>query len=157
MKHKSQVAALAILLSFAVPHSAHAQNGIAEFEIPFNITTDIIECLGEAVELDFTVTVRTQFIEPKNGQAHYIENWFLEGTALGVNSGLTWYGHGPSPFVLNANGAQISNVLVANVTFEPLDGGQKFAERLRLQFVTDTNGTIRVDQQQHQRWRCLGT
>lgn len=156
MNCKKMIALTAALLSIAVTRSGHTQSGIVEFEIPFNVTTEFIECLGEAIEASFTVKVRTQYIELQTGQTHFVENWFLDGTARGVTSGFTWYARGPSPFVSNAHGVQMTNTLVANVTFEPLDGGQKFGERLRMQVVVDNNGVPRVDTHQHLRWRCIG-
>jgi hypothetical protein len=155
MNSKLVAVSLALGLSLVVPRHGAAQNGMMELEIPYNVTTEVIACLGEAVDLDLTATVRTHLIETQGG-TRYVENWFLEGTAVGLVTGFTWYASGPNPFVSNAEGAQSATMLVANVTFTPLDGGQKFAERLRVQFVTDANGLVRVDKQQHQRWRCIG-
>lgn len=155
MNRKPLLASLALFPFFAAPHMAAAQNGMTESQIPFSITTDVIDCLGEPVAIDLTVTVRTHYLELQGGRVHYVENWFMEGTAEGVYSGFTWFARGPSPFVLNAGAAQMANTLLSNLTFEPLDGGQKFFETLRFQVVVDGNGVQRVEHEPPH-FRCGG-
>jgi len=143
-----------LLLSLATPRSGAAQNGVMTFEIPF-ATTLFIECLGEEVEIELVAIVRTHLIELPNGRVHYVENWFLEGSALGLTSGHTWFVHGPNPFVANAGTAQANNTLLANLVFEPLDGGQKFREKFEYRLVVDANGVVHVDQFSQQ-FLCVG-
>lgn len=143
-----------VSLSLATPRAGTAQNGVETFEVPF-ATTLFVECLGEEIEIELVAVVRTHLIEQPNGRVHYLENWFLEGTALGLDSGHTWFAHGPNPFVWNAGAAQATNTLLANLVFEPLDGGQKFREKFRYRLVVDANGVVHLDQFS-QLFLCVG-
>jgi len=153
MNFRLMVTTMAVMMALVIPREGATGNGMTELQIPFNITIDYIECLGEGVEIDLEVTARTHFIELQSGRVHYVENWFMEGTASGLSSGFTWFAHGASPFALNAGAAQFSNSLLSNLVFEPLDGGRKFLEKLRLQLVVDANGTVRVEHEPPQ-FRC---
>jgi hypothetical protein len=147
---------VAILASLTSPREGAAQNGMVVLEVPWNITTDYMDCLGEAVEVNLIATVRTHFIETQGGQVHYVENWFLEGTSTGQSSGLSWYGRGPDPYVTNSNGAQMMETLIARLTWEPLDGGRMYIEKLKIQFVTDANGVFRVERYEPLEYHCVG-
>jgi hypothetical protein len=144
----------ALLVSLATPRAGAAENGVVTFEVPF-ATTLYIECLGEEVGFELVAIVRTHLIELLNGRVHYVENWFLEGSALGLDSGHTWFAHGPSPFVANVGAAQANNTLLANLVFEPLDGGQKFREKLQFRLVVDANGVVHLDRGSQQ-FLCVG-
>lgn len=155
MNSRSVVAALTILLVVAAPRVGALQNGIVEFEIPYS-ETDYVLCLGEDVEFNMTVTVRTHLVEGPGGAVHYVENWFLEGVATGLDSGLTWYGHAVSPYGVNATGAQLKDGWNVEAIYEPLDGGQKFRKSQRLRFVHDANGVVRVERFEPYQFNCLG-
>lgn len=150
------LASAALAGSLAVASSGQAANGVVQYEIPFTHTTPYIDCLGEAVDLEFTVTVRLQYIELQNGNVHYVEHWFLDGTGVGVDSGLTWYGRGTSPYELNASGDGMANPLVVKVRYEALDGARDFMEKQRIRFVVDDNGLVRVDYSEPLQYQCLG-
>lgn len=154
MNLKLVLASITLVFSVVLPRVGVTQNGIIAFEFPFQ-TTVFIECLDEHVEIELLAIVRTHLVELQNGRVHYVENWFMEGAAVGVESGHTWFAHGPSPFVLNAGAAQASSTLLGNLVYEPLDGGRKFREKLNVQLVVDANGSVRLDRGSQQ-FRCVG-
>lgn len=157
MSWKSMIATMAILLALAAPREVVAQNGILEFEMPFNHIEPHIECLGEGIEINFTVTVRTHLIELQNGGFHYVENWFGEGTAVGLDSGLTWFAvAAPAPYRANSNGSQLSESWVVAVNWKPLDGGRKLRERWPVRFIYDANGVPHIEQFEPREFTCIG-
>ena len=96
MNGRSMTATLAMSLLPAIPCVGAAQNGIVEHEFPCT-ETDSIACLGEEVEFNVTVTIREHSIQTQNGGFHDVQNWFIEGTAVGLSSGWTWFGRAASP------------------------------------------------------------
>lgn len=150
-------ASTVILLSLCIPRDGAAQNGIIEFEMPFSHTEPYVECLGEGIEINFTVTVRTHLIERQNGGFHYVENWFAEGTAVGLDSGLTWFAvAGPAPYRANSNGSQHAESWEVAVNWKPLDGGRKFRERWPVRFIYDANGVPHIEQFEPREFTCMG-
>lgn len=155
MNTNGMLASLTLLLALLSPSAVTAQNGMMQFEVPF-ATTLYVPCLGEDVDIELVARVRTHLVESQNGRVHYVENWFMEGAAQGVDSGNTWFAHGASPFVLNAGAVQANNQWVANLVYEPLDGGRKFREKVHFQLVMDANGVVQVDQG-FQQFHCIGS
>lgn len=156
MNRKSITASAAVLLFLcAGPDEGYAQNGIVEMEFEYN-ETDYIECLGEEVEFNVTVIARGHQIVLPNGNQHFVENWFIEGTASGLTSGLNWYGHAAGPYAGNSNGSQWTEGWIVAGIYEPLDGGRKFKKSQRLRFVSDANGVMRVEHYEPYQFRCLG-
>ena len=155
MKSTLIVILFGVLLAVALPRASLASNGIVEYEIPYT-EVDYVHCIGEDVEFDVTITVRTHLIETPSGGLHYAEHWLIEGTALGLNSGLTWYGHGASPYTVNANGSQLAEGWVLAVMYEPLDGGRKFRKSWPFRIAYDANGIARVEHLEPYRFRCIG-
>lgn len=147
---------LAMPVSLMFPRDGAAQNGMIEFEIPFTHTEPYVQCLGEGIEINFTVTVRTHLVELQNGGLHYVENWFGVGTAVGLSSGLTWFGGGPAPYRVNTNGSQWSESWVVAVNWKPLDGGRKLRERWPLRLIYDANGVPRLEQFEPREFTCIG-
>ena len=125
MNYKILVACLATVLSLAAPRMGAAQNGIVEYEFPYT-ETDYIDCLGEDVEFNVTITIRERSIHTPNGGFHYVQSWFVEGTAVGLSSGWTWFGSAASPGAGNFTGAQLKDGYNLEAMYSPLDGGRKF-------------------------------
>jgi len=155
MNRTIMTGSLALSLLLAVPFSAHAQHGIVEYEMPYS-ETDYVECLGEDVAFDVTVTVRAHALELPTGGSHFVENWFLEGIATGLSSGLTWYANAVSPFGGNAGGDRFEWGWNVEGMYEPLDGGRKFRKSQRIRVVYDANGLPRVEHYEPYDLRCLG-
>ena len=155
MNCRLTVILLGVMLALAAPGSGSANNGIEEFEIPYT-EIDYVPCLGEDIEFDVTVTVRTHLVATPAGGIHYVENWFIEGTALGLDSGLTWYGQAASPYAVNFNGAHSTEGWILAAMYEPLDGGRKFRKSQRLRIVFDANGVARVEHVEPYQFHCIG-
>lgn len=147
---------LLVVLALAVPRNGLTNNGIVELEIPFGHTEDYIECLGEGIQTDLTVTVRTHVVELRGGGVHYVENWFIEGTAVGQSTGMTWAGHGTSPYQANGGGANWTEGFNVAVDWKPLDGGRRIKESQRIRLVVDANGVTRLEQLEPLHYRCIG-
>jgi len=144
MKSNTMLVSMAILLAIVMPRAAETQNGIVEDQFEFY---EVHEggCLGEDMEHQMTITLRSHTIERPNGGVNEVMNWFIEGVTIGVDSGLTWYTrHAPSPWVINANNDQGNEFFVLQIPWTPLDGGRRFKEAWRFHFVTDGNGVPRV-------------
>lgn len=157
MSGKSANAILAVLVLLAVPRIAVTQNGIGEIQFEYPEVHDYVECLGEGIQHDITITMRTHTIERQNGGVHEVLNWFIDGISIGLDSGKTWYTrHAPSPWVVNTNGVQSSQGWNVEVFWKPLDGGRKFREVWRLRLVTDANGTSRVEFDGDVQFHCVG-
>jgi hypothetical protein len=149
------LASMAVLLALIAPGAAETQNGILENQFDY-IEVHDGGCLGEGIEHHMTITRRSHSIERPNGGVHVVENWFLEGITIGLDSGLTWYTeHAPSPWVINANDAQTNDGFILQVPWQPLDGGRRFKETWRFRFVTDGNGELRVYYNEFE-LRCIG-
>lgn len=155
MNYKMMVACLAAVLSLAAPGTGAAQNGIVEYDFPLTVT-DYVDCLGEDVEFNVTVTIREHYINTPNGGFHYVQNWFIEGTAVGLSSGWTWFGHAAGPGTGNFTGAQLKDGYNLEAMYSPLDGGRKFRRWERVRVVKDANGVTRVENFEPTQFRCLG-
>lgn len=156
MNSRLILAGLAIPMLLPLPRAGTAQNGIVEVEIPYS-ETDYVECLDEDVFFDVTVTIRTHTVVTQDGGVHYVENWFIEGSAEGLTSGLIWYGRGTSPFTSNGNGGnQESWGWNVEAFYTPLLGGQKFKKSQRVRFVTDANGVPRLEHFPPYDYKCIG-
>jgi hypothetical protein len=108
MRHKLLAKLAATTTMMVITQSPSASNGIGEEQFPFGATY-YVGCLGQDVELSFLVTRRWHSFERNNGSTHFVENWFGEGVAVGLDSGLTWYTkNGPAPWVSNVNGEKVS-------------------------------------------------
>jgi hypothetical protein len=150
-------ASMAIPLLLAAPCDGLADNGIEVIQFPYPEVHDFVECLGEGIEHDITVTLRTLTIERQNGGVHEVLNWFFEGVSIGLDSGLTWYTrHAPSPWVINASGAQSNQGWNVEIHWQPLDGGRPFREIWRFRIGTDANGVPRVDYDGGVQFHCVG-
>jgi hypothetical protein len=157
MKVKLLIASVAIPLLLAVPRAGLANNGIVEIQFPYPEVHDYVECLGEGIRHDITVTQRTHTIVTRNGGVHEVLNWFIEGVSIGLVTGRTWYTrHGPSPWVANVSGAQSNQGWNVQIPWQPLDGGRKFRETWRFRISTDANGVPRVDYDGGVQFHCVG-
>jgi hypothetical protein len=103
-----------------------------------------------------TITTRMHSIERPNGRVHEVLHWFIDGTTIAQDSGLTGYTHNvPSPWAVNSNGVQSSQGRNLEILRNPLDGGTRFRERWRFRAVADANGVPRVDYEGFE-LRCIG-
>lgn len=157
MNVRLRIASVAMPLLLAVPCDGSAGNGIEEIQFPYPEVHDYVECLGEGIRHDITVTQRTHTIETPSGGVHQVLNWFIEGVSIGLVTGRTWYTrHGPSPWVANTSGAQSNEGFNVQVPWQPLDGGRQFRETWRFRISTDANGMPRVDYDGGVQFRCVG-
>ena len=156
MKKHPFIVSLATLLALTISQMTAADNGIEVFEIPYSHTEPYIECLGEGIEATLTAVIRTHLIETQDGGVHYVENWFFEGTAVGLDSGRTWAGGGPSPYRVNSNGSQYAESWEVLVKWKPLDGGPKMRERWPFNFVYDANGVPHLEVFEPLQYDCFG-
>jgi len=157
MNVKALIASLGIALLLAVPRAALAGNGIEVIQFPYPEVHDYVECLGEGIRHEITVTQRTHTIETRNGGVHEVLNWFIEGVSIGLVTGRTWYTrHGPSPWVANTSGAQSNQGWNVQIPWQPLDGGRRFHETWRFRISTDANGVPRADYDGGVQFRCVG-
>ena len=156
MKNLLILSSVFVFVCITPSQRAIAQSGVVEIEIPYSHTEPYIDCLGEGIQADLTATIRTHQIETPNGGVHYIENWFLEGTAVGLESGRTWFGQGPSPYRKNSNGSQYAESWEVLVNWRPLDGGPRMRERWPLNFVYDANGEPHLEIFEPLQYTCYG-
>lgn len=149
MNLKLLLASVAIPLVLAVPRDGLTNNGIEVYQFDYTDTEThpYVECLGEGIDHEVTVTVRTHTIERPNGSVHVVQNWFIEGYSFGKDSGLVWYTqHAPAPWVTNDFGdGQLVDGWNLEMLWKPLDGGRQFHEKGRYRVVYDANGLPRVE------------
>jgi hypothetical protein len=147
---------LTISLPLTVPRDGLTNNGIEVIQFPYP-EIHYVECLGEEIEHDITITMRTHTIERQNGGVHEVLNWFIEGYSFGLDSDLTWYTQlAPSPWVINTSGAQSSQGWNVEILWMPLDGGRQFREIWRFRVVTDADGVPRVEFDGGVQFHCVG-
>lgn len=157
MDVKVLLASLAAPLLLAIPRHGLADNGIEEIEFPYPEVHPYVECLGEGIQHDITVTMRTHTIVTQSGGVHEVLNWFIEGISIGLNSGLTWYTRSaPSPWVINTSGTQSNQGWNVEIPWKPLDGGRRFREIWRFRIGTDANGVPRVEYDGGVQFHCVG-
>ena len=157
MNVKVLIASMAVPLLLAIPRDGLAGNGIEVIQFPYPEVHDYVECLGEGIRHEITVTQRTHAIETPSGGVHEVLNWFIEGVSIGLVTGQTWYTrHAPSPWVVNSNGAQSSQGWNVEIPWKPLDGGAQFREVWRFRIVIDANGVPRVEYDGGVQFRCVG-
>jgi len=154
MNHNLKVALIAALL-LILPLSGFSQNGITVNEFPF-FETNYVECLGEDVDFDVWITERILFVTTPSGE-HIVDNWFIEGEAIGVDSERVWYtAHAVSPGTFNSNGNQYSGGWSLSAMYNPVEGdGPKFSKSARVRMVIDANGNPHVEHNDVYQFRCF--
>jgi hypothetical protein len=136
--------------------STAANNGTFVYEFTQNFEPGYLECAGEEIEVTLNVTVRSHTVVSSSGHFHYVENWSIEGEAIGLSSLNKWYAHGYSPLVLNSKAPQQSGGYVIPIMYEPLDGQTKIREKWKFRAVVDANGMLRVLDGGEAKFYCLG-
>jgi len=149
MNFKLLLASVAIPLLFALPRDGLSNNGIEVYQFEYTDTEShpYVECLGEGIDHEMTVTIRTHMVERPNGSVQFVEHYFFEGYSFGKDSGLTWYTkHSPGPWVWNDFGdGQLVDGWTLEILWKPLDGGRQVHEKGHYQLVYDANGVPRVE------------
>lgn len=149
MNVKLLIASMAMPLLLAVPRYGLTGNGIEVYQFDYSDTGThpYVECLGEGIDHELTITVRMQTIERPDGSVHIVQNWFIEGYSFGKDSGLMWYTqHAPGPWVTNDFGdGQLVDGWTLEMLWKPLDGGRQFHEKGRYRVVSDAHGVPRVE------------
>ena len=154
MTNKFLIAALAALVA-AFPGIGYSQNGITESQFNY-YEEDYVECLGEDIAINVTITARSHAIFRPNGGIHVVENWFMEATAEGLSSGHQWFANVAGPYVWNTNGSQSTEGWNVTALYEPLDGGRKFRRSNRFRVVFDANGMAHVERGGPFQYTCIG-
>lgn len=156
MKQIFGLVSIALLLFSAFPQNAYSQNSFDVYEFPY-FETDYIECLGEYVDFDVWITERVHIVETPNGE-HIVDNWFIEGEAIGVDTGRVWYtAHTASPGTYNSNDDQFSGGWTLSAMYDPIEGGgPKFRKSAVARLVIDANGNLRVAFDDAYEFRCFG-
>ena len=149
------IAAVVTLIA-AFPCAGYSQNGITESEFSYYEMDPYVDCLGEGIEINVTITARSHVIFRPNGGIHVVDNWFMEAIAEGLGSGRQWFANVAGPYVWNANGAQSSEGWNVTALYEPLDGGQKFRRSNRFRVVFDANGMAHVERGGPFQYTCIG-
>ena len=161
MNFKLVLASMALPLAIAIPRLGLSNNGIEVYEFNVTLTEEHpwVECLGEGIDHELTVKIRTHVVERPNGSVHIVENYFMEGYSFGKDSGLMWYTkNAPGPWVINDFGdGRLVEGWTLEMVWKPLDGGQKFHEKGRFRVVYDANGNPRVEHiPDDYRMQCVG-
>lgn len=161
MNLKPILASIAIPLVLAAPRDALTNNGIEVYQFDVTLTEEHpwVECLGEGIDHELTVTIRTHTVERPNGSVHTVENYFMEGYSFGKDSGLMWYTQNAAgPWVINDFGdGRLVEGWTLEMVWKPLDGGRMFHEKGRFLLVYDANGKPRVEHVPEDYWMlCVG-
>jgi hypothetical protein len=101
-------------------------------------------CLGEDVVYIYDVSARFREAETPSGITHLVDNWSIEGTAVGQSSGRIWDAFGQSPFVqtLTEEG-EVLNVGF-KTKFEPIGEGPRWRINNNIKVTVNANGDLVV-------------
>jgi len=155
MSNKLFATAISIVLS-SFPCAGFSQNGITESEFSYYEMDPYVDCLGEGIEINVTITARSHVVFRPNGGIHVVDNWFMEAFAEGLSTGHQWFARVAGPYTWNANGAQSTEGWNVTALYDPLDGGQKFRRSNRFHVVFDANGMAHVERGGPFQYKCIG-
>ena len=138
--------AAALLAMGSVP-PVLAGNGIETYEMPVDVTTPVIDCLGEAVEGRLWVYGRIHEINTPGGVYHVVDNWFYKrgpsGVLTGVITGRSWTIHGNVSFSMTIKEGEVVNESDF-FSFKPLDDGPMWQVQGIYKVTINANGDQKV-------------